>query len=72
MSNSFCTVCQTRRRRNMLSMQTADHDVHDDAGRMLLVAVSINHDDRHRNVASDVFDVIKLPSTRMLLGIATI
>ena len=61
-------------------MHTADHVLHNNEGRMLSPAVSINVDDcplalqlgRHRNVASDMFRVSKLSSTSMLLGIATI
>ena len=55
----------------MLVMLTAEHAVHDDAGRMLLLAVSLNADDgpsawqfgRHRNVASAVLGVSKLHCT---------
>ena len=80
MSSSLCTVCQNRRRRKMFAMQTADHDVHDDADRMLLFAVSLNADDgplawhvgRHCNVAPDVFGVSKRSYTSMSLSIATI
>jgi hypothetical protein len=64
----------------MLSIYTADHVLHDDEGRMLLFAVSVNvgdgplalHLGRHRNVASDMFGVSKLSYRSMLPGIATI
>ena len=56
----------------MFAMQTAEHAVHDIAGRMLLLAVFLNVDDglgvwqlrRHRNVASYVIGVSKLFCTR--------
>ena len=44
MSNRLCTVRQHRRRREF-AMQAADRDVHEDAGRMLSLAVSLNVDD---------------------------
>ena len=73
-------VCQNRSRHKMFGMQAVDRDVHDDAGRMVLLAVSRSVDDgpwawnvgRHRNVASDVFCVCKVSSTSTLLGIATV
>lgn len=56
----------------MFAMQTAEHAVHDSAGRMLLLAVFLNVDDglgvwqvrRHRNVAYYVLGVSKLFCTR--------
>ena len=56
----------------MFVMQTAEPAVHDDAGRMLLLAVSLNADDgpsawqfgRHRNVASALLGVSQLYCTR--------
>ena len=38
-------VCQNRSRHKMFGMQAVDRDVHDDAGRMVLLAVSLSVDD---------------------------